>query len=174
MIKSTQVNAALQKRGIPFRTISHPAVFTAAQADRYVQDETFVRTKNLFLTTSKHNHYYLVLIEEHKRLDTKCLRQQVATPRLTFASAEELQEKLGLAPGSVSPFGLLNNCDHDVRLLVDRDVARAATIGCHHHDHHSGHQRPPELSSPGQLSGTSGRSLTQDVNQVLVGCLARR
>ena len=86
------------------------------------------------MTTSKHNHYYLVLIEEHKRLDTKCLRQQVATPRLTFASAEELQEKLGLAPGSVSPFGLLNNCDHDVRLLVDRDVARAATIGCHPND----------------------------------------
>lgn len=134
MIKSTQVNAALQKQGIPFRTISHPAVFTVAQADRYVQGETFVRTKNLFLTTSRHDHYYLVLLEEHKRLDTKRLRQLAATPRLTFASAEELQEKLGLTPGSVSPFGLLNNHDHDVQLFVDQDVATAATIGCHPND----------------------------------------
>ena len=99
-----------------------------------MQGEQFVRTKNLFLTTSKHNHYYLVLIEEHKRLDTKLFRQQAGTPRLTFASPVELQAKLGLTPGSVSPFGLLNNHDHDVQLFVDRDVATAATIGCHPND----------------------------------------
>ncbi|MGN1279695.1 MAG: prolyl-tRNA synthetase associated domain-containing protein [Limosilactobacillus sp.] len=134
MMNAKQISAELQEQGIPFRTISHPAVFTAAQADRYVQGETFVRTKNLFLTTSRHDRYYLVLLEEHKRLDTKRLRQLAATPRLTFAAPAELQEKLGLAPGSVSPFGLLNNYDHDVQLFVDQDVAAAATIGCHPND----------------------------------------
>lgn len=134
MISAPQINQKLQALGIPFRTIKHPAVFTAEQADRYVRGENFVRTKNLFLTTNKHNHYYLVLIEEHKRLDTKRFRQLTGTPRLTFASPAELQEKLGLTPGSVSPFGLLNNRDHDVQLFVDRDVATAATIGCHPND----------------------------------------
>ncbi len=134
MINAQQISQKLQEQGIPFRTIKHPAVFTAEQADHYVQGEQFVRTKNLFLTTSKHNHYYLVLIEEHKRLDTKLFRQQAGTPRLTFASPVELQAKLGLTPGSVSPFGLLNNHDHDVQLFVDRDVATAATIGCHPND----------------------------------------
>lgn len=134
MINAQQISQKLQEQGIPFRTISHLAVFTAEQADRYVREENFVRTKNLFLTTNKHNHYYLVLIEEHKRLDTKHFRQLIGTPRLTFASPAELQEKLGLTPGSVSPFGLLNNRDHDVQLFVDRDVATAATIGCHPND----------------------------------------
>lgn len=134
MISAPQINQKLQALGIPFRTINHPAVFTAEQADRYVRGEKFVRIKNLFLTTNKHNHYYLVLIEEHKRLDTKRFRQLTGTPRLTFASPAELQEKLGLTPGSVSPFGLLNNRDHDVQLFVDRDVATAATIGCHPND----------------------------------------
>lgn len=130
MINAQQISQKLQEQRIPFRTISHLAVFTAEQADRYVREENFVRTKNLFLTTNKHNHYYLVLIEEHKRLDTKRFRQLIGTPRLTFASPAKLQEKLGLTPGSVSPFGLLNNRDHDVQLFVDRDVATAATIGC--------------------------------------------
>lgn len=134
MINAQQISQKLQEQGIPFRTISYLAVFTAEQADRYVREENFVRTKNLFLTTNKHNHYYLVLIEEHKRLDTKRFRQLIGTPRLTFASPAELQEKLGLTPGSVSPFGLLNNRDHDVQLFVDRDVATAATIGCHPND----------------------------------------
>lgn len=134
MINAQQISQKLQEQGIPFRTISYLAVFTAEQADRYVREENFVRTKNLFLTTNKHNHYYLVLIEEHKRLDTKRFRQLTGTPRLTFASPAELQEKLGLTPGSVSPFGLLNNRDHDVQLFVDRDVATAATIGCHPND----------------------------------------
>lgn len=134
MINAQQISQKLQEQVIPFRTISHLAVFTAEQADRYVREENFVRTKNLFLTTNKHNHYYLVLIEEHKRLDTKRFRQLIGTPRLTFASPAELQEKLGLTPGSVSPFGLLNNRDHDVQLFVDRDVATAATIGCHPND----------------------------------------
>ena len=134
MINAQQISQKLQEQGIPFRTISYLAVFTAEQADRYVREENFVSTKNLFLTTNKHNHYYLVLIEEHKRLDTKRFRQLIGTPRLTFASPAELQEKLGLTPGSVSPFGLLNNRDHDVQLFVDRDVATAATIGCHPND----------------------------------------
>lgn len=134
MINAHQIASRLQAAGIPFRTINHPAVFTAAQADRYVQGESFVRTKNLFLTTSKHNHYYLLLIAEHKRLDSRIFRQQAHTPRLTFASPAELADKLALTPGSVSPFVLLNNRDHDVTLFVDRDVATAPTIGCHPND----------------------------------------
>lgn len=134
MINAQRIAAQLQAAKLPFRTIDHPAVFTAAEADRYVQGESFVRTKNLFLTTSKHNHYYLLLIAETKRLDTRRFRQQANTSRITFASPDELMGKLGITPGSVSPFGLLNNRDHDVELFVDRDVAQAPTIGCHPND----------------------------------------
>ena len=134
MINAHQIAAKLRAARITFRTINHPAVFTAKEADRYVQGEAFVRTKNLFLTTSKHNHYYLLLIAENKRLDTHRFRQQAHSPRITFASPAELLVKLGLTPGSVSPFGLLNNRDHDVALFVDRDVANSPTIGCHPND----------------------------------------
>lgn len=86
------------------------------------------------MTTSKHDHYYLLLIPETKRLDTRRFRQQAGTSRITFASVDELLAKLDLTPGSVSPFGLLNNRDHDVKLFVDRDVAQSPTIGCHPND----------------------------------------
>lgn len=134
MINAQQISEQLTNAGICYRIINHPAVFTSTEADRYVEGEKFIRTKNLFLTTRKHQHYYLLLLEEHQRLDTRKFRQQTGAPRVSFATATELREKLGLTPGSVSPFGLLNNQQDDVQLCVDRTVATAATIGCHPND----------------------------------------
>ena len=121
----------LTAQNIKFQVIQHPPVYTAAEADRYMGAYDFVKTKNLLLTNRQHSQFYLVLLAENRRLDIRWFRQVVQTTRLSFASVTDLKAQLGLTPGAVSPFGLVNNTAHNVHLYVDSDVYRAKTIGCH-------------------------------------------
>lgn len=121
---------ALAAENIQYQVVQHPPVYTAKQADEYVRGYQFARTKNLLLT-DHHQHFYLVLLAENHRLDLRQFRQQAQTKRLSFASDAELQAKLGVDAGAVSPFGLLNNPAHDVDLYVDQSVLAAEMIGCH-------------------------------------------
>jgi Ala-tRNA(Pro) deacylase len=66
-----------------------------------------------------------------KPFRTKELSGQLGVARLSFASAEDMEDKLGLLPGSVSVMGLINDPEGRVRLLVDRDLLDADEIGCH-------------------------------------------
>lgn len=132
MVTASQIIALLQQRQIYYKLINHPAVYTAAEADRYVTNEQFIRTKNLFIK-DKH-HFFLLLLQEDKRLNSRKFRQVAHTSRISFASPAELLTELQLTPGTVSPFGLLNNHDHNVSLYVDRDVIQAPLIGCHPND----------------------------------------
>ncbi|WP_373842906.1 prolyl-tRNA synthetase associated domain-containing protein [Limosilactobacillus sp.] len=134
MSAAQKVLNQLKRAHISYKLIHHPAVYTASQADQFVQGEEFARTKNLFLTTDKHQHYYLLLLADNKRLDQQRFRSVTHAPRVSFASLDDLQAKLGLTPGAVSPFGLLNNTEHDVILYVDQTVVNASRIGCHPND----------------------------------------
>lgn len=133
MVSTPQIIKILKQRHIPYKLVHHPAVYTATQADQYVQGEQFIRTKNLFLTSS-HHQFFLVLLREDKRLDSHYFRQISHTSRISFASTNKLKELLDLIPGAVSPFGLLNNERHNVTLYIDKDVASAPNIGCHPND----------------------------------------
>jgi Ala-tRNA(Pro) deacylase len=119
------VHAALDALDIPYRSFEHPAVFTSEEADVHWRDLPGVRCKNLFLRNKKGDRHYLVIVPISKRVDLKDLVQALGDDRLSFGSPERLMSELGLTPGSVSPFGLLNDADGSVVVIVDEDLRGA-------------------------------------------------
>jgi Ala-tRNA(Pro) deacylase len=125
------VYAALDALGISYERHEHPAVFTADDASKFWDPIPGVQCKNLFLRNKKGDRHYLVVVAIAKRVDLKDLVRIVADDRLSFGSADRLMAKLGLTPGSVSPFGLINDADGSVRVLIDRDLEGADRLIFH-------------------------------------------
>ena len=131
MDPATAVYAALDALGISYERHEHPAVFNAEDASKYWNPIPGTQCKNLFLRNKKGDRHYLVVLEISKRADLKDLVKLVNDDRLSFGSPERLNAALGLTPGSVSPFGLLNDADGSVRVLLDRDLRGADRLIFH-------------------------------------------
>ena len=125
------VYAALDALGISYERHEHPAVFHAGDASKYWNPIAGTQCKNLFLRNKKGDRHYLVVLEISKRADLKDLVKLVGDDRLSFGSPERLMAELGLTPGSVSPFGLLNDADGSVRVLIDADLKGADRLIFH-------------------------------------------
>lgn len=87
--------------------------------------------KNLFLCNRQETTFYLLMIPGDKKFRTKDLSAQIHSSRLSFAKETYMEEFLDITPGSVSVLGLMNDREHRVQLLVDRDVLKGDYIGCH-------------------------------------------
>jgi Ala-tRNA(Pro) deacylase len=116
------VYATLETLGIRYERHEHPAVFNAEDASKFWDPIPGLQCKNLFLRNKKGDRHYLVVLEISKRADLKDLVKVVGDDRLSFGSPERLMDKLGLTPGSVSPFGLINDATGSVRVLIDADL----------------------------------------------------
>ena len=115
-----EILSLLKNLGIKYVRHDHPPVFTCDEADKYWVDSKAAHTKNLFLKTEKPPHkYFLYILECSQHANLKDLRLRLGSDRLTFANDSELKTILGLTPGSVSPFGLINDKDHKVQVLID-------------------------------------------------------
>ena len=120
----------LKTLGISYISHSHPAVFTVEQSKKLKLAYTGKHTKSLFIKDTE-SRYYLVCMSAEKKLDTKNLRKHLNAKDLRFASKEELFKILKLTPGSVSIFGLVNDNEHKVHLLLDRELWEADSVGFH-------------------------------------------
>lgn len=87
--------------------------------------------KNLFLRDQKKKRYLLVVLPADQQTDLRRLAEQVGDKKLSFVNPETMKEKLGVEPGAVSPFGLLNNAEGDVELWVAREVMDAPVVHFH-------------------------------------------
>jgi Ala-tRNA(Pro) deacylase len=125
------VYAALDALGIAYERHEHPAVFNSEDAAKYWDPIPGVQCKNLFLRNKKGDRHYLVVVGIGKRVDLKDLVKVVGDDRLSFGSPDRLMAKLGLTPGSVSPFGLINDADGSVRVLIDADLRGAERLIFH-------------------------------------------
>jgi Ala-tRNA(Pro) deacylase len=125
------VVARLGELGIPFTRHEHPPVATVDEAMRHWSDIDATHCKNLFLRNQKGSRHYLVVLEHAKKADLRKVADQIGDGKLSFASPERLMTHLGLTPGSVSPFGLINNRDRGVRLVLDRDLQSATRLSFH-------------------------------------------
>jgi Ala-tRNA(Pro) deacylase len=121
----------LDELKIPFQKYEHPAVYTVAEAEKYDIQIDAGMTKNLFLRNKKGDKYFLVVMEGKKRADLKELGLMLDEPKLSFASPEKMSEYLGLTPGSVSPFGLINDSGKVVKVLVDKALMTYDRLGFH-------------------------------------------
>src|SRR5439155_17674880 len=107
--------------GAAYAESANPHVATADEAERYWADIDATHCKNLFLRNQKGTRYYLVIVKHSKRADLRALADQIGDGKLSFASPDRLMTCLGLTPGSVSPFGLIHDAEHHVRVILDRD-----------------------------------------------------
>lgn len=104
-----KVRDFLEAHGLAYEIYFHPPLFTVAEAMEYWKDIDAVHCKNLFMRNHKGNRHYLVSFECHHNLDIHSLERSLHQGKLSFASAERMERCLGLKPGSVSPFGLIND-----------------------------------------------------------------
>ncbi len=122
----------LKRRGVWHEITMHPAVNTMEEAARIELPYPGREAKNLFLRDDKRKSWYLVSVMGDKRLDLKAFRMDQGTRPLSFASPSELMEHLGLMPGSVTPFGVLNDESHTVSLYLDKSFWEdGGVIGLH-------------------------------------------
>jgi Ala-tRNA(Pro) deacylase len=121
----------LASLGIVYERFEHPPVPTVEDAERYWAGIDAAHCKNLFLRNQKGNRHYLVIIAFRKRADLRAVANQIGDGKLSFASPERLMTYLGVAPGSVSPAGLINDREHHVRVFLDRDLKSAVRISFH-------------------------------------------
>ena len=126
-----RVAARLAELGIPFERHEHPAVATVDEAEQYWGGIEATHCKNLFLRNQKGNRHYLVVVRHDKRADLRAVADQIGDGKLSFASPERLMSHLGLTPGSVSPFGVINNTDRGVRVVLDRDLKATTRVSFH-------------------------------------------
>ena len=125
------VLAALDALGIGYELHHHPPVFTAEDAAAHWSGIRGTGVKNLFLRNKKGDRHYLVIVSITKDADLRQLVRVIGDDRLSFGSPERLMRELGLTPGSVSPFGLLNDSRGGLQVIVDEDLRRAERLIFH-------------------------------------------
>ena len=107
---------------IKYTKYIHQPVYTIAEAERYCSHIPGGKSKNLLLRNRKGNKHYLVVVRSDKKLDLEKLQDFLQESNLSFASEERLMKCLGLTPGSVSPFGLVNDLEKEVQVVIDSDL----------------------------------------------------
>ena len=122
--------ALLDDLSIAHTTVSHDPVFTVDEARAVRGDLIGSHSKNLFLR-NKAGRMWLVTCEESRRLDLKSLAQRLGAKRFSFASAERLMHYLGVSPGAVTPFAVMNDHTNAVTMVVDSALLRDETVNFH-------------------------------------------
>lgn len=122
--------AFLDARGIAHATLDHPAVFRVGEGETIKAALPGGHTKNLFLKDAKGQPWLISALGE-TTIDLKRLHTVIGSARLSFGSPELMLETLGVTPGSVTAFGLINDIGHRVRFVLDAALARADPVNFH-------------------------------------------
>ena len=121
----------LNELGIAFQIVGHEPALTTEQADSFIEEIDGVRTKTMFLTNKKKTQFYLLIMDDQKMLDMDAFKEVVGANRMRMASSDSLYEKMLLPPGVVSPFGLLNNKEHDISVYIDKEIIPEEQMSFH-------------------------------------------
>ena len=130
MISKDDLFARLDGLGIAHATVSHPAVFTVADSDNIHDELPGGHSKNLFLKDKK-GRLFLVVAEQASQIDLKGLHRHIGAQRLSFGKPDLLMEVLGMTPGSVNPFALINDADKRCTLWLDEALLQHELVNFH-------------------------------------------
>ena len=130
-----QIYDYLQENSIWHEITEHKAVYNMAELAEVPCPYPEADAKNLFVRDDKKQNYYLITVKGEKRVNLKAFRKAQGTRNLSFASAEDLMERLGLIPGAVTPLGVLNDETRSVKAFLDRDfLQEPGLVGVHPND----------------------------------------
>ena len=116
--------------GISHRTVDHKPVFTVEESAEIKADLPGAHTKNLFLK-DKGGNFFLICAESHAQIKVNKLHPHLGCKRLSFANADYLMEHLGVTPGSVCLFSIMNDTSGAVTLVIDKTLAEADIVNFH-------------------------------------------
>ena len=119
------------KLGIEYEYHEHPPLATIDDAIAHWKDYKSGRCKNIFFRNHKGNRHYLVILEHLQKLDIHDLEKRLKQGKLSFASDQRLKKFLGVEPGSVSPFGLINDHEKHVHLFIDENLKSENMLAFH-------------------------------------------
>jgi Ala-tRNA(Pro) deacylase len=117
--------------GIAYTRHEHPPIASAEEGERHWAGIDAAHCKNLFMRNQKGTRHYLVIIHYRKRANLRAVADQIGDGKLSFGSPDRLMKHLGVTPGSVSPFGLIHDAAHEVRVAIDLDLKSADKISFH-------------------------------------------
>lgn len=130
-----RIASVLDGLNIEHREEEHEAVFTVAESKQHLSEKVLV--KSLLLREKRGSEFVLVIMAGDKRLDTNKVSNIFGLRRMMFARPEELKDKLGVTPGSVSLFSLLHENSDEVQVLVDEELLKEKEVGFHPNDNTS-------------------------------------
>ena len=134
MIGQEKVYEVLGRMGIGYEYYEHPAAPTIEIAAQFYRGEGTTLCKNLFFRNHKGNRHYLVIMDSRYAMDIHDMEKRLHQGKLSFASEERMMRYLGVKPGSVSLFTLVNDEQHEVTLFVDRKLMDAEKVSFHPND----------------------------------------
>lgn len=127
-----QIYDYLQENSIWHEITEHKAVYNMAELAEVPCPYPEADAKNLFVRDDKKQNYYLITVKGEKRVNLKAFRKAQVTRNLSFASAEDLLERLALIPGAVTPLGVLNDETRSVQVFLDQDfLQEPGLVGVH-------------------------------------------
>ena len=129
-----QVYDYLNQQGIKFDYYEHPEAPTIEIASQFYRGEGTVLCKNLFFRNHKGNKHYLVIMDARHDMDIHDIEHQLHQGKLSFASPERMMKYLGVRPGSVSLFTLVNDANHEVILFIDKTLLECEKVSFHPND----------------------------------------
>ncbi len=125
----------LKEREIWHEITEHEAVYNMEELENVELPYPEADAKNIFVRDDKRKNYYLITVKSNKRVNLKEFKKQNMTRQLTFASEEDLSSVMGLFPGAVTPFGVLNDAENKVQVFIDEDFLESPEIiGIHPND----------------------------------------
>jgi len=132
LMKKMEIKEYLKNKGITFKEVTHQAVYTVEESKKLnIHDELKgIHSKNLFLKNRKGNKFYLIILPENKKLDLELFENKL-NEKLKFANEEELKEILGLTRGAVTPFGLINDAESKVNIIIDKEILESDYVNFH-------------------------------------------
>ncbi|TWH36328.1 MULTISPECIES: prolyl-tRNA synthetase associated domain-containing protein [unclassified Aminobacter] len=117
--------------GIQTSTVSHPPLFTVADSQKLRGEIAGGHTKNLFVKDRK-DRYFLLVVEEDAEVDLKQIHHVIgASGKVSFGKPEKLMEYLGVIPGAVTAFGVINDTDRVVTIIFDEELLKHDIINAH-------------------------------------------
>jgi Ala-tRNA(Pro) deacylase len=130
MLSPQQLFARLDELGLAHRTVEHAPVFTVDEAKAHRGELPGHHIKNLFLRNKKEQMWLVVALED-RAVDLKRLGEVLGAGRLSFGSPERLRRHLGVEPGSVTPFAVINDVEGKVALVLDGGLQAEGLVNAH-------------------------------------------
>lgn len=130
MIDKEKLIEILKSQQISYDIYNHPALHTVDESKKIRGKIPGAHTKNLFLKNKK-NLFYLFSCLETTKIDLKTLNKELSLGNISFAKEEYLKKLLNVAPGSVTPFGLLNDINKEIKFYLDQNILSYTKVNFH-------------------------------------------